>query len=107
MQIDMQKCKKPKTQSAKRWTKRDKTILYKKKLVCKEPLEYGTSNLTLIFMVAKPWDPNPSKGSNLTQFSNFYFLKNRFSHLVLTQMRTSSLVFSQIVIHGDTLRESN
>jgi hypothetical protein len=76
-------------------------------LVCKEPLEYGTSNLTLIFMVAKPWDPNPSKGSNLTQFSNFYFLKNRFSHLVLTQMRTSSLVFSQIVIHGDTLRESN
>jgi hypothetical protein len=37
----------------------------------------------------------------------FVYLKNRFSHPILTQVKINSLVFNQGITHGDTLRGSN
>jgi hypothetical protein len=59
-------------------------------------------------MVAKPSDPGPGKGSDLTWFSNFFVLlkKNQFSHPILTQVRTDSSIFNQGIIHNDTFKDS-
>jgi hypothetical protein len=63
--------------------------------VCrKELLQCSGSNLTLSFQADKPWDPDPSKGLDLAQFSGFVFCFLKFgSHI---------LVFSQGITQGDT-----
>ncbi len=50
----------------------------------------------------------PGKGSALPDSQIlFFYLFNRFSHGVLTNMRISSLVFGQGISHDDTLTGSN
>ncbi len=69
-------------------------------------LECGAS--TKKFHIGFFWDPDPGKGSNLTQVSLFFYFKlNQFSPSNSHISESSDSVFSQGIAQCDTLRGSN
>jgi hypothetical protein len=59
-------------------------------------------------MAVKPKTLTQVRGQTLLgSQKKMLFFYNWFSHLVFTQVKTDSLVFSQGIIHGDTLGRSD
>jgi hypothetical protein len=61
-----------------------------------DPHNFFLIYCTNFFTAAKLWDPDSGNGSDLTWFSDFLCkINNRFSHPVLTRMRTGNSIFIQ------------